>query len=137
VGEETTYTITLGLANSTNALKSARLTADIPSYLRWLGNFSPLDERLIYSQTDSKVVWDIGAIAVTPIDGALSREVSFQIALTPSLSQVGTSPVLLKNINFSATDAVTGTPIKLQVNSLDIKISTDPGFVYTQGEVIE
>lgn len=137
VGEETTYTVTLGLANSTNELKSARLTADIPSYLRWLGNYSPLDERLIYSQTDSKVVWDIGTVAITPVDGTLSREISFQIALTPSLSQVGTSPALLKNISFSAVDALTGTPIKLQTSDLDIKLSGDPSFVYTQGEVVE
>lgn len=137
VGEETTYTITLELANSTNELKSARLTADIPSYLRWLGNFSSLDERLIYSQTDSKVIWDIGTVAVTAIDGTLSRQLSFQVALTPSLSQVGLSPLLLRNISFSAVDALTGIPIKLQASDLNTNLSGDPSFVYTQSQVVE
>lgn len=137
VGEETTYTLTLGLANSTNELKSARLTADIPSYLRWLGNFSPLDERLIYSKTDSKVVWDVGTVAVTPVDGVLSREVSFQVALTPSLSQLGTAPALLQNIVFTAVDSVTGDTIKLQSSNLDIKLTGDPNYTYGQAEVIE
>ena len=61
-GTETTYGIVFTLTNTTNKIENAKLTAVLPSYVRWVGVFSPASENLSFNQNDSSVTWDIGNI---------------------------------------------------------------------------
>lgn len=137
VGEETTYTITFTISTPTNEINNGRLVANLPSYMRWLGVFSPTDEKLIYNKSDSKVVWDLGRVAVTPSESGFSREVSFQVALVPSLSQLGGAPLILSDATFTGADDVTGDPISIKTESLSTKLRNDPLYVDRQEIVIE
>lgn len=138
VGEETTYTVTLSVNNSTNEIKNAKVRTILPPYIKWLSVISPLDEKLIYDDTNKEVLWDLGSIkADTGGTGNPVREASFQLVFTPSLSQVGSIPDLTKSINFVGVDSLTGEAINLSLNPLNIRLSTDPGFSYGMEKVIE
>ena len=54
-GTETTYGIVFTLTNTTNKIENAKLTAVLPSYVRWVGVFSPASENLSFNQNDSSV----------------------------------------------------------------------------------
>jgi len=134
VGEETTYTITWSVANSLNPVNGATVRTVLPPYVKWLSVVSPLDEKVIYHNTDQEVVWALGA--VSPATGS-GRQVSFQVALVPSLSQVGQAVNLTGPLVFEGVDTVTGQKINLTRPAVTTNLATDPGFSFGQSEVVE
>ncbi len=89
---ETTYTVTWIASNTANAVANASVTGVLPSYARFMNQISPADASLSFNPVGGVITWTIGDIAV-----AESKTVSFQISITPSLSQIGTGPVLVTN----------------------------------------
>ncbi len=94
-GEKTTYTVTWSLSNSSNGVSDVTVRAVLPSYVKWLDQVSPASERVTYSGVGGEVVWQVGEIASGVGLGTAPREVSFQIELLPSASQVGAAPTLV------------------------------------------
>lgn len=137
VGEETTYTTTWTVSNSTNQLKQVRVRAKLPLYVKWLSAISPLDEKVIYDKTNNEVVWDLGAVEPGVGDVLPNREASFQISITPSLSQLGGTVDLVKDISFEGVDSLTGQKIMLTASDLNTKLLADPSFTNEQGLVTE
>lgn len=137
VGEETTYTVTWSVTNPTNQIKQARVVGNLPTYVKWLSSISPLDEKVIYDKTNNEVAWNLGTIDPGTVDGGPSRQVSFQLSITPSLSQVNEAVELIKNISFGGTDAVTGVKINLSAPAISTRLTADPSFVSGQEKVVE
>ena len=136
-GTETTYGIVFTLTNTTNKIENAKLTAILPSYVRWVGIFSPDSENLTFNQNDSGVTWDIGNIEPgVGMDGALPRQSAIAIGFTPSTSQIGQEPPLLQDIKFSGVDSATGQTITRTVQSVTTNIIGDPGFSATNATVV-
>lgn len=137
VGQETLYTIEWTVLNSTNDIKEAQIKAVVPVGLRFVGITSPKDEAVIYNQVDRTVTWNIGNIKAGSATGGGRREVSFQVGLTPSANQVGTSPDLLKNINFSGIDTFTQKVLNINALDINIRLTKDPLFkTTTDSEVV-
>ena len=84
-----------------------------------------------------EIVWDIGSIGAGKGISSSAREVSFQVTILPSLSQVGLTPVLVKNISIEGEDNFTDTIIKYSVKDLTTRIGTDPLFSLGKGEVVK
>lgn len=93
--EETTYTIVWSLSNSSNRVSGAKVSAVLPAYVRWIEKWSPASERVLYNAIGGEIVWDAGDIAPGAGFGTSPRELSFQVALLPSLSHIGSSPVIV------------------------------------------
>ncbi len=137
VGEETTYTITWSVINPTNQVKQGRVSSKLPNYVKWLSSISPLDEKVIYDKTNSEVIWDLGTIEPGADSVLSSREVSFQISIIPSLSQLDSVVDLVKDINFVGVDALTGDVINVSSPLLNTRLATDPSYTYGQEKVVE
>ncbi len=124
--KETTYTIIWPVINSSNDVKDVVVRAALPSYVRWLGNFSPQSEDIVYNQLGGEIVWRVGDIKAGSGIISKGREVAFQIGFTPSISQSGQLPVLISDATISGVDLFTGTETKSVRRSLNIQLNTDP-----------
>jgi len=136
VDKETTYTIVLTATNTSSDVEKAKVRASLPSYVRWLGVSSPSFENISFNQVGGEVVWDIGTIEAGKGMSSSAREVSFQVSLLPSLSQLGTEPVLLKGILIEGLDSFTDLLIKYPIKDLSTRISTDPLYSAISGGTV-
>jgi len=114
VDSETTYTINLSASNSSNDLNNARITAILPQYVFWNNKVSPSDEIYSYDDNSRTLVWNIGNMSAGTGVNSDARELSFQVTLFPSVSQIGRKSNLLRNVIFSADDTFTETQIEFQ-----------------------
>jgi hypothetical protein len=123
---ETKYDIAWTLSNSTNGINNAVARASLPGYVKWVGSNSPR-ENITYNEITREVVWNIGTVRANT-GGSYNREASFTVSLTPSISQVGSVPQLMKELSLSGTDVFTGTDINIKRSSINTLLSGDPNF---------
>ncbi|MEK9168070.1 MAG: hypothetical protein AAB769_01935 [Patescibacteria group bacterium] len=135
VGQNTTYTILWSITNSSNDVSRAKVTAVLPLYVKWTGVSSSGDVSFNYGT--GEITWNIGGVDAGVGTTRPAREVSFQVALTPSVSQVGQSPALINSIVLTGTDNFTNAAIRAERNSPTTNLSTDPSFNGAQAKVIE
>jgi len=125
VEESTTYTITYAVSNSSNLISNGKLIATLPSYIRWNNQVSPSNEKLIFDEVERTLTWELGDVQehIGFIDP--SREVSFQLTLTPSATQMGASPAFLLRPRFEGFDTFANTEVTAVPNKIP---DTDLGF---------
>lgn len=126
--QTTTYTVIWSIANSTSNIANAEVRSTLPAYVKWVGKVSPDSEQVKYNSRDGSIVWLAGDIPANTASGA-RKEVAFQIALEPSVSQIGKSLLTLVNeSSFKAIDIFTSTEIESERSALTTRFSTDPQF---------
>lgn len=120
VENDTNYTVTLNISNSSNFIQNGKVIAVLPPYVRWNNMISPGTEKLTYTPSTRTIEWDLGDVRehVGFIDP--SRSVSMQLTFTPSASQVGQTPALLLTPTFTGTDTFTQTQITETSENPDI-----------------
>jgi len=133
--QETTYTLNWFLSNSSNEIENSKVTAVLPVNVKWLGQTSPSAENISYDASSRRITWNVGTLGTSGSTGGLSKNVSFQVALTPSLSQVGKEAELLKESSFSGYDSFAGVQVNLSQGPLSTKLSGDPSFTTEKGLV--
>lgn len=150
-GVETTYALVLTVTNTTNKLTNAKVTAVLPPYVRWIGSYAPSSEVLSFNQTDGTFTWDIGEIdSKVGIGGNQPRQIAINVALSPSTSQIGQQPALVRDVTLSAIDVATGNLIsrkttpdvttnlaQVSKSSSDSIVGTDPGFSPANASVVK
>ncbi|PIR85019.1 hypothetical protein COU15_02935 [Candidatus Kaiserbacteria bacterium CG10_big_fil_rev_8_21_14_0_10_45_20] len=124
---ETVYSITWLVTNSVNAVANASVTASLPSYVRWIGNETPNGSEVSFNQVGGVVSWNIGDIGAGE-----SRNVTFQVGVTPSLSQVNRAPTIISDQRVYGFDRFTRRQIERTSSSLD----TSSGVPQSQGIVV-
>lgn len=131
---ETTYTILWSVVNPTNDISDVVVRGSLPSYVSWMGNTS--GEGISFSAANGEVTWEIPdrVPAGTGIETA-PIEAAFQVRLTPSTSQVGSTVDLVRSISIEARDEFTNTSIRQNKNSLNTAITTDPLYGNASGRV--
>ncbi len=133
---ETKYIVTWTLSNSANNITGASARSALPIYVKWVGLALGTNDNLSYNDVTREVVWNIGQ--VLPNTGISSnREISFVIALKPSLSQVGSVPQLMKDIFLTGTDSFTNTTINSKHNPINTSLLNDPNFKPGNGQVVK
>jgi hypothetical protein len=112
--QKTTYTATVLLANTSNAVTESIVTMRIPNYVQYEGLFSPNTANVSYDSKTRILRWDVDTLPVkTGHAGNAPQELSLQVSIIPSVSQLGSAPVLVENIVFNGKDSFTGTEINL------------------------
>ena len=132
---KTDYNITWSLINSSNPISEAVARASLPIYVNWVGSMTP-KENITYNELTREVIWNIGSVRANT-GGASDREAIFTISLNPSLSQVGSTPQLMKELFLSGTDSFTGTLISHRTRSINTFLSGDPNFKFGDESVIQ
>lgn len=111
VGEETTYTIVWSLSNAFNELSGARVSATLPSYVRFVGAVSPTSEHINYDAMSGAIVWDVGELKAGVGIGNAPRETAFLVALVPADNQAGTVPTVIGEAVAEGDDRFTGRSV--------------------------
>ena len=113
VEQETTYTLTWSVSNNSNNLENGRLTATLPQYVLWNNKVSPTSENYSYDEKTRRITWNIGNLSAGVGNTSDPREISFNVTLFPSISQVGEKPNLLRDILFTARDTFAEADIEI------------------------
>lgn len=122
--QETTYTILMNAANTVNSAGGVRVTATLPSYVTFTGSVQPADGSVTYNASTREVTWVVGDMPA----GSGTRTAAFQVALLPSTSQQGTSPVLVFPQAISGYDRFVEMQITNSAPDITTKTETDPGY---------
>ena len=111
-GTETAYALVFTITNTSSKLTNAKVTAKLPTYVRWIGSHAPRTENLTFNQFDGTFTWDLGDVAAgAGVNGTQPRQIAISVGLTPSTSQIGEEPVLVQNVTLTGTDDSTGATI--------------------------
>ena len=102
--KETTYTVIWTVTNTSNKVKNAKVSAILPIYTKWLSKTAPDSEHISYNLQNSEIIWDLGDVPAGAGIDSPAREVAFQISFLPSVSQIGSTPVILSGAVLTGTD---------------------------------
>ncbi len=137
VEQKTTYTITWSLSNTSNSISKAQVSSTLPPWIRFVGTFSPNTEDLTYDDTTKAIVWNIGTIQRGTGITESGKEVSFQVELNPSLSQIGTAPVLINDTVLTGHDDFANVDVRVNKTSLDTRLLNDSNLPANGGRVVQ
>ncbi|MEX2013582.1 MAG: hypothetical protein WD897_01560 [Parcubacteria group bacterium] len=132
--EETTYTVVFSVGNTQSDLREAKVTARLGSSVSWLGTSGVDSEEVTYNPLSGIITWNLDTLSSDTGFSSAARELAFQIALTPSIGQIGTAPSLITSIVFSGRDTMTGDAVTINNPPLTTRIASDPTFI--QGDDI-
>jgi hypothetical protein len=120
--QSTSYAAVVEVSNTSNKLAGSIVTMRIPNYVTYTGKFSPSNEKFSYDPKTRIAAWDLGTVSEkTGYEGNPKRKISFQVSVLPSVSQAGTAPNLVYDIQLSGSDMFTGK----QIVEVGQPISTD------------
>jgi hypothetical protein len=129
---ETTYTVIFTLSNSGNSVSGAKVSAALPSYVRFTGATNPSDGSITYNETTRTITWSAGTVAT---GSGSAKSAAFQIGFTPSVTQRGGSAVLVNAQQVTGVDAFTDKQIAGSVQALTTITSADPAYSAADGSV--
>ncbi len=133
---ETKYIVNWTLSNSANGIKQAQARSSLPIYVKWVGLTTGENEKVSYNDVTREITWDIGSVLPnTGIDK--ERDASFVISLSPSLSQVGSIPQLMKETYLVGTDVFSESLIKSTRGAITTSLTNDPNFKPINAKVVK
>lgn len=134
---ETFYTITLKIANAVNNASNVTVTGRLPLYARFLGVVSPQTENLVFNQLGGMIIWNVGRVPALAGFSGPAKEVSFQIAVLPSVTHIGSSPLVMDNIKVAGDDDWTSEKLNNDTNNLTTDLRADSRAKYSDGTVVK
>jgi hypothetical protein len=137
VEQKTTYTIVWSLSNTANNISKAQIRSTLPPWMRFVGPFSPASEDLTYNASTKEIIWSIGGIPRGTGITQAEKDISFQVELTPSLSQIGTLPIIINDTILTGHDDFANVDVRVNKASLNTRLLNDPTFPYNGDRVIE
>ena len=137
VDSETTYTITWTATDSFNNVTGAKVSAFLPPNVKWTGYTNPDAERITYDKGTGEVVWNIGDMKAGIGTNTQARTASFQISITPSITQIGNEINLLNEATISGTDTYSQVRIGEVKSPVTTNITSDPAYTNDIGKVVK
>jgi len=133
--QKTLYTIVWTLTNSSNDITNTVVRGVLPPYVSWIGRTDPAQQNISFNEKTGEVLWRPGDIVAGAGFSREATEIAFQIALTPSLSDVGKELELVQGMRLSGTDRFTTVDIQKNIASITTNLSSDPTFSSSQAQV--
>jgi hypothetical protein len=126
VGSATRYWIFATLGTGATELRDGALAFSLPQGVAWTGRAAVTSGHDAEIAGD-RLVWRVGTIA--PHAGVLHEapSISFEVALTPTDAQVGTTPLLIASAAFTGTDAWTEAALSEAQAGLTTQLHGDSG----------
>ncbi len=137
VDEETTYTILWSITNSSNDLEDMKVVTTLPTYIKWNNATSPGSENVSYDSNSRQVTWDIGRIPAGTGFVSNSENLYLQLMLSPSTSQIGTFPNLVRNTRIIGRDTFTETSFERPLTDANTILQDYPNTINDHHFVIE
>lgn len=121
VGKETKYWALLRVSNSTSEVENVTLSAELPAYVQWTGRVSVTKgKEPSFNAATRLIEWN--ALSIAPGETA---GIYAELSVTPTASQVGTTPILVKNISVSGKDTFIQESVNAKVNNVDVSLPGD------------
>ena len=122
----TSYAILWSIRNSSNAIGNASVSVVLPSYVSFVAAAGGTN--IVYDSASRTVRWTIGDITAGAGYTSAALQGTFQVALTPSSSQVGEVPALTGTAVLAGTDRFAQVGISASAEAPTTRLS-EPGFV--------
>ncbi|MEX0870020.1 MAG: hypothetical protein WDZ39_01155 [Candidatus Spechtbacterales bacterium] len=116
-----TYTVRWTLFNTTNAIRSAKVEAVVPSYVIWQDEFIPEDEDIRYISSTNTIVWDPGSLNVGTGYIYPEKEIEFTLGVLPDedeIENIEEDLVLFEQVKATGIDIFTNALVE---KDLDIE----------------
>jgi hypothetical protein len=129
VNETTTYTIHWTLKTFTNPVERIEVSAFLAPGVEFTGKTAVLKGDVpapSFDSTTGEVTWNIDKLPFGVGAGTPAVEAAFQVALTPSLLQKNTSPLLVSDSRLIAVDGFTGVRLQAQSPRITTSLPNDP-----------
>jgi len=137
VNQKTIYAIRWSLTNAYNSLTNTVVSASLPPYIEWVGAQSPASENVSFDENARTLSWNVGRLPAGVGQNTAPAEVTFYVALTPTLSQEGSAPTLVQDIKADARDEYTNSSLSVSREVLTTFIVNDPAYVYGIEKVVQ
>lgn len=128
VGEPSTYTITWSLSNTANSISKTQINSTLPPWMSFVGPISPSSEDLTFNPSTKEIIWNADRIDRGAGITGPARTVSFQVSFTPSLSQVGSVPILVNDAILTAHDDFANVDVRVNKSGVNTKLDSDAAF---------
>lgn len=137
--QASTYTVINSVTNSFNNVKDVTYKATLPSYVTWLGKTYPENSgaAVKYNPDTREISWTLGDMAPGTGFNTSAREFSYQVSISPSVSQVGQVPVVINAQRVAGSDTFTETIVEGNAPALGTNIESDPQFNLGMEKVVE
>ncbi len=113
VGAETVFTVRWQITNPGNDVRNGVVTASLPPGVTFKGNASTANGSApLFNATTKTVTWSVGTVPFGTGSGIPRYEAIFQIAITPSSNQQGSSPKLVTSAVLNGTDGFTNQAVQ-------------------------
>ncbi|MSR70559.1 hypothetical protein EXS62_00760 [Candidatus Kaiserbacteria bacterium] len=122
----TAYAVVWTIKNSSNTIGNATVSAVLPSYVSFVAPAPGSD--ITYEAASRTVRWNVGDIKPGVGYSSAAQTGSFQVILSPSVSQVGTVPALTGAAVLSGTDRFAQTAVSATALAPTTRL-TEPDFV--------
>jgi hypothetical protein len=133
--QKTTYTVVWTINNTSNSISHAQVTATLPPYVTFTNVISS-DANVTYNPVGGVVVWNAGSVARGAGFTGKTKSVSFQVAITPSVTQIGQSVDIVSGSTLTATDDFTNMSITASGRPITTRLD-DSGASQNSGVVIQ
>lgn len=121
VNKETKYWALLKVANATSKVTNLILTGKLPENVAWTGKSSVSHgSGIVFNEKTKTISWSLNSLLPRQTAG-----IYFELALTPTAEQTGTTPIILKNIQLQATDDFIKEKITRALPDLDVSLTDD------------
>jgi len=136
---QTTYTVIWTAANASNDVAGAVVRGTLPPSVSWLSKVSPpsATQDISYDPKTGDVTWRVGDLKAGTGFSRQAPEITFQVGLTPSISDVGSIPNLISKISISGKDLFTNKVISVSKSPLTTNLTTDSSFLSEYAEVVK
>ncbi len=109
IGKETTYWIFWHLGGTTSDIKDVVIEGILPPNVRFTGKqTASIGSGVSYDPASGTVRWSIHELSPTLSPTSKVVGVAFEVGITPSESQIGSTPSLMSSVQATATDTRTG-----------------------------
>lgn len=131
VGETTTYTLTIAVDAGANEMTDVIVDTGLPLYINWLNKYDA-DGTVTYNSVSKTLQWNIGNMSSFE-----RKDLTFQVSIQPSISQLGTMPTILKAQRVRANDRYTGVLLQDNFNAVTTELSEELGYPEDNGKVMQ
>jgi len=136
VGEETKYWIFWNVANTTNKVKNVKVSGKLPPNVSWTGE-QGFYSNVEYNPANREVTWFIEDVNVHTGVIYPSVGAAFAVRLTPSEAQLGTEPLLLRDIRITGEDEFTGQFLENPASDVSTNLVYDERAQFLGTKVVE
>lgn len=126
VGKTTTYRVVWTITNSTSDATSLTVSGRLPNNVLWTGqNLSRDAGDLVFDPNTRMVSWTLNTVPAGTGGRQPALTAHFDVALTPTADQVGSSPILVETPTAAATDSFTSQALSSPTPTLTTDLPND------------